>query len=104
MAYSYKDGAAGRVTIYNVALTAADTEYSQQLPADTRGIEFQSRGGNAIRFAFETGKVAGPTAPYATLDGAQNWYKSDLMLTATTTIYFASAVGSDTCELIVWRK
>jgi hypothetical protein len=56
------DAAAAAPTSYNLTLTLADTEYSQAFPVNCRFIEFQARTMADVRFAFTTGKVAGPTA------------------------------------------
>ena len=88
-------------TIYNVTLTSADTEYSQALPANTREFRFRCRTSFAVRFAFVTGKVATPTAPYATLPkGADYW--SDNLNLASTTLYLASAEAGVIVELETW--
>jgi len=51
---------------YNLTLTSADTEYSQALPP-ARTLVIQARTAVDVRIAFETGKVAGSTAPFYTL-------------------------------------
>ena len=84
-------------TLYNVTLTNADTEYSQAL-ASCKGIEFQARTAVDIRFAFVTGKVATPTAPYMTLKSGQ-WYYFD---GSPTTLYLASATAGTVVEIILW--
>jgi hypothetical protein len=61
--------------ILNVTLTSADTEYSQALPIGTKYFSIQCRTAFAIRYAFATGRVATPTAPYATVKSG-NWYNS----------------------------
>ena len=58
-----------RATHRNVTLTNGDTEYSFTFPQNTNQFMFQNRSANAIRYAFEGGKVATPTAPYFTLKG-----------------------------------
>lgn len=57
----------GTPTVYNVTLTSADTEYSQAMVTNCRRFEFQARTDVAVRFAYVTGKVAGPANPYVTL-------------------------------------
>lgn len=58
-----------RPTHRNVTLTLGNTEYSMTFPQNTQQFMFQNRNANAIRYAFEGGKVATPTAPYFTLKG-----------------------------------
>lgn len=89
------------VTLYNITLTNADTEYSQALPAGTRSIRFMARTAAAVRFAFVTGKVATPTAPYMTLP-ASSGYAQEHVYVASGTIYLASASAGTVVELEVW--
>jgi len=86
---------------YNVAITTADTEYSQALPDGTKALEFWARESNDIRFAFETGKVATPTAPYFTLKAGEKYYKERLNLTGKT-LYLASSTVTTNIEIIAW--
>ena len=88
-------------TAYNVTLTNADTEYSQALPANAKGFEFQCRTAYDVRYAFATGKVAGPTAPYLTLKAGSEYYKENVKL-ASTTLYLASAQAGVVVEIIAW--
>lgn len=90
-------------TSYNVTLTLADTQYSQALPANCKGFEFQARTEVDIRFAFVTGKVAGPTAPYNTLKAGDYYYSGPINQEATpSTVYLASPTAGTVVELIVW--
>lgn len=89
------------VTLYNVTLTSADTEYSQALPADCRAFQFQCRTSYVVRYAFVTGKVAGPTEPYFTLKSGTVWYKEGLKLSSAT-LYLASSQASVVVEIEVW--
>ena len=84
-------------TVYNVTLTVADTQYSQALTA-CQGIEFQARTAVDIRFAFVTGKVATPTAPYMTLKAGQ-WYYFE---GSPADIFLASATAGTVVEIIMW--
>lgn len=87
--------------VFNVDLTAQNTEYSQELPAGTTRIRFQCRDGTDIRYAFETGKVATPTAPYMTLKSGQVYDAGRLFLNKGT-IYFACGSNSKVVELEAW--
>jgi hypothetical protein len=90
-------------TSYNVTLTLANTEYSQALPANCKGFEFQARTEVDVRFAFVTGKVAGPTAPYNTLKAGDYYFSGPINQEATpSTLYLASATAGTVVELIVW--
>ena len=94
--------AATTITEYNITLTLANTEYSQALPANTKKIEFWSRGKYAFRHAFTTGKVAGLVSPYFTAF-ANSSYESPGMADLTSkTIYFATDTAGDVIEMRVW--
>lgn len=88
-------------TIYNVTMTNADTEYSQALPAGTDRFSLQCQGAYDMRFAFVTGKVAAPTAPYGTVKNGMNYFEAGLTLTGVT-IYVACGTGAQVAELVVW--
>ena len=88
-------------TIYNITMTTADTEYSQALPANTKAITIQCQADYAVRFAFETGKVATPTTPYGTVKAGMVYYEVGLNL-ASTTIYVACGTAGQVAEIICW--
>lgn len=89
-------------TVYNITMTLVDTQYSQQLPDEIARLEFWVRDGTAMRFAFVTGKVAAPTAPYATLP-ANGVYWQDFPGTGTLlTLYVACASAGKIVEVIAW--
>ncbi|MFA5408643.1 MAG: hypothetical protein WC343_07740 [Bacilli bacterium] len=94
--------AASIINEYAVTLTAVDTEYSQALPANTKGIEFVSRGGYPVRYAFTTGKVAMPTGVYFTLKSNCAYESPATLNLSSKTIYFASDNAGDVVELIAW--
>jgi len=92
-------------TPYNVTLTLADTEYSQALPTDTKEFRFRCRAlleeYYDIRYAFVTGKVATPTAPYLTLPAGSDYY-SDMSNLRSKTLYLASSQAGVIIELECW--
>ena len=88
-------------TLYNIVLTSADTEYTQLLPSGTKELRFRCRTSNIIRFAFVTGKVAGPTANYLTLPAGTDYFSDENDLTGLN-IYFASSSAGVIVELEVW--
>lgn len=88
-------------TEYNVTLTVANTEYGQALPANTRRLCFRCRAGVVCRYAWVTGKVAGPTAPYQTLQAGAEYSVDGVKLVAGT-LYLASATAAAVIELEVW--
>lgn len=90
-------------TLYNITCTAADTEYSQALPANCRRVELQARSEAAIRLAFGTGKVAGPVAPYMTLKSGDAYDSGPINQGASpSTLYLASAVAGTVVEILAW--
>ena len=92
-------------TVYNIALVSANVEYSQLLPSSTRELRFRCRTNDDVRFAWVTGKVATPTAPYLTLPAGCDYHSDENDLTATT-LYLASSVdqGGVIVELEVWTQ
>jgi hypothetical protein len=91
------------LTIYNITLTNANTEYSQALPANCRGFEFQCQTGLTCRWSNVTGKVATPTAPYMTLQPNAFYSSPPISQGASpSTLYFASASAGAIICLIAW--
>uniref|UniRef100_A0A6M3KG46 Tail protein n=1 Tax=viral metagenome TaxID=1070528 RepID=A0A6M3KG46_9ZZZZ len=88
-------------TIYNVTLTSADTEYSQALSANTKKFAVHLRDYSAFRFAYVTGKVAAPTAPYETIPSGSEKVE-ELIQPAAITLYFASAAAGKIAEIEEW--
>ena len=88
-------------TVYNLTLTNANTEYSQALPANTREFRFRCRTLYDIRYAYVTGKVATPTAPYLTLPVGMDYF-SDYNNLSSQTLYFASSTAGVILEIECW--
>ena len=88
-------------TVYNITLTVADTEYSQALPSSTREFRFRCRTLFDVRFAWVTGKVAIPTAPYLTLPAGSDYSSDQNDLTAKS-LYLASGEAGVVVELEIW--
>lgn len=86
---------------FAVELTNPDEEYEQELPANTKAIEFRSRNGAVIRHSFTEGLVAAPTGAYQTLE-ANAEYRKDRLNLNKHTMYFASPAGGDVAELRLW--
>lgn len=90
-------------TCYNVTLTNADTEYSQALPTGCRYFTMQARTSAAVRWTFETGKVATPTAPYMTMK-AGGWNSSPELYKATgKTLYLGTASAGTVVEIMAYN-
>jgi hypothetical protein len=88
-------------TLYNVTMTSADTEYSQAHTGTVRRFEISTQDRSAFRFAWATGKVAGPTAPYRAIAANETYYQ-DMVKMTNPTFYFASASAGKVAELEVW--
>ncbi len=82
----------------NVVLTNADTEYSQALIANTKQLRFRSRTPVDVRYAWVTGKVATPIAPYSTLPAGME-FSGDAINFTSMTLYFASSTAGITVEV-----
>jgi len=108
MAYRFANSAVFAATqpfIYNVAMTNADTEYSQALPEGTKRFSISVQSGAAadiFRVAFVTGKVATPTAPYLTYAGDVEYFEDALSLDSQT-VYFACDSAGKVAQIIAWR-
>jgi len=79
-------------------MTLADTEYSVDLGSNVTGYEFWCREDEDIRFAFASGKVAGPTDPYFTLKAGESYYVENL--DSSEVLYFACSKTGKTVEVI----
>ena len=94
-------------TIYNVTMTVADTEYSQQLSRYTKKFLIHTRDETPFRLAFETGFVATPTEPYFTHPANTRYWEDDVCLRVANadwdgTLYFASDSAGKVIEIIEW--
>jgi hypothetical protein len=88
---------------FNVTLTDADTEYSLVIPNATKSFTLHCRTSFAVRFAFVTGKVAGPTEPYGTVKPLQAWVSPEKG-SWSGTMYFASAQAAVVVEVLCWKS
>jgi len=88
--------------VYNVTITNANTEYNKALPENTRILEIRAQNTTSdVRFAYETGKVATPTAPYRTIYAGEVKTLDELNLTSKT-LYFASPTAGTIIEIECW--
>ena len=96
-------------TVSSLTLTTANTEYSIAIPQSTKQLVFQCQpDSNGIqrdlRYAFVTGKVATPTAPYMTLLSGQVFEMSTLNMNSGLTLYLASGTSSVVVQLEFWDR
>lgn len=94
--------------LFTKVLTDANTEVEQELPIATKSLRFQARTSVSVRYAFETGRVATPTAPFMTLKPDDVYENTGLDLTVkggvtATSIFLASASGGAIVEIETWR-
>ena len=90
----------------NVTLVSADQEYSHVLSGDCKFFSLQCRTAFDVRFAFETGKVAGPTAPYSTLKSGGSYNSPEdwgSYSAYSSTIYLASSQAGVVVEVLEWE-
>jgi prolyl-tRNA editing enzyme YbaK/EbsC (Cys-tRNA(Pro) deacylase) len=83
-----------------VTLAIANTQYSITLPDGTKRFSMQPRTNADVRFAFETGKVAGSVEPFATMKSGSPYTEWDVE--TNTIIYFASGTAGTIVEIVYW--
>lgn len=88
-------------TKYALALTLANTQYSQILPANTKQFSVHLRDMTEFRLAYEANKVAAPTDPYETVPAGSEKYVEGICPPALT-LYLASPVAAKTAEIEAW--
>ena len=93
-------------SVFNVTMTLADTEYSQELPYHCKKFTIKTRDLSEFRLAFVTGKVATPTAPWITVNSNMWWWEDGINNEFPTgsliTLYFASDSAGKIIELLAW--
>ncbi len=91
------------VACQSVYLTTQNTQYQLTVPAGTKRFSFKLRTMVTLRYAFETGKVAGMVEPYMTLAPGAVYDSGFVRLDAGLTIYFASSSAAQPLvELEAW--
>ena len=106
--WEHQPGPASAPTVYNIAMLLANTEYSQAIPVYTKMLRFRARGAlQDVRYAWVTGKVAGPATPYLTLMAGMDYSLSDIHVGGLTgasnlTLYVACAIAGLSIELECW--
>jgi hypothetical protein len=91
--------------IYNVALTNANAEYSQQLPVTCSRFAVRIQDGvgtDNFRIAYATGKVATPTAPFLKISADAEYEERDVLGSAQLTLYIASSAAGKDPQIIAW--
>ena len=93
-------GSAQFPLIVNLTLASADTEYSTTLTG-AKKFTIQCRTNYAVRFAYVTGKVAAPTAPYITIKAGSVFWEDDISVDKT--LYFASSESGVVIEILYYK-
>jgi thymidine phosphorylase len=83
-------------TIYNVVCPIADTEYSQALPANTKGFLIRARKHSVITFAYTTGASEWLTIGAGVSYEDKNFYSSQ-------TIYFRNSKADEVIEIVTYN-
>ncbi len=84
-------------TIYNVALGPVNTEQSQVLPANTKGVLIKTRGRAPLKLAFSVGQSG---TNYVSVPGRAVY--SDDYMSGSLTVYFQSPQTSDVVEIVAY--
>ena len=92
--------ATSKPAIYNLTLTAANTEYTQVI-TNIHTLKFQCRTSDVVRYAYVADKVAGSTAPYMTLKANQVFSQYNVSVSSMT-LYFASGDAGVVMEITKW--
>ncbi len=77
-------------------MVLASTEYTFDLPVGTRQFLIKLRDTAVVQFGYVSG------SPYIEIPRGCFLAESDLLLTATTTIYFQSPSANQVAEILVW--
>lgn len=94
----HKIAAAPSVTIYNVTLTLAGTEYPQPLPTNTRKFALRPRTStDTVKAAFTSGESG---SNYITVDA--NGYYDDEVAVSTLILYMQSSTAGAVVEIVAW--
>jgi len=78
---------------YEITCAVADTEYSQELPANVKRFTIKARGGR-IDFGFKSG-----ARHIRIADGGAYWEEN---LEASLTLYVSSPTAGTVAEVVAW--
>lgn len=84
-------------TIFNVLAATAGTEYSQALPANTKGFIIRSRNRSNLQLAYTSGQTG---ITYLTIPAGASYEDSNLY--TAQTIYFQASKNAETIEIIAY--
>lgn len=95
-----------KLTIYNVTMTNANTEYSQVISATANLVVLSVQDGvstDNFRLSNITGKVATPTAPYLKYAANVSYNIANCDFPAETTLYFACSAAGKVMQIEIWE-
>jgi len=84
---------------YNVIMTSANTEYSQELPDNTKKFLIQCREASDVKVSTTEGESG---TNYLTLRSGLSYYE-DFIRPQSLTLYFQCVDPGKTAEIIAWR-
>lgn len=87
----------GKVTIYNLTLTSANTEYSQALPNNAQKVMIKCRTSFPMKLAYTSGE-SGTT--YFTIPADQTYWDDNI--NTVQTVYLQSTQAGIVAEIMVW--
>jgi hypothetical protein len=82
--------------IATISLTLANTEYTYNFPAGTKGFQIQNRGGAVIKLRKTSG------GDFWTFFPGQPWFPVNIKGTATISIILESPSAAQTVEVLYW--
>lgn len=87
----------GKVAIYNLTLTSANTEYSQALPNNARKVMIKCRTSAAMKLSYTSGESG---SNYLTIPADQTYW--DDHINTVQTVYLQSTTAGVVAEIMVW--
>lgn len=87
-------------TVYNKAMAALNTEYSQALPARVKRFTFQLQAGTDCKLSYTVGTSG---SNYITIKSGSSYSEENLNPADTITLYFQSASNTQVAEIVAWE-
>lgn len=102
MGTRFNDDTVTQLSVYNLQLTSANTEFSQVIGTAVRKVSIQCREDIDIKFSMTAGDIA--AGLYQTIKAGAEKFLEDIYLKDTQTLYFETEDSSQpTVEIEVWR-
>lgn len=87
----------GKLTILNLTLTEANTEYSVSLPQNTTHLTIQARGSGSVKICFSAGESG---TNYFSIKTNGCYY--DQNIRANKTLFAQSPNAGEVLEVVAW--